>query len=49
MYLDTIDLECNIIQGGIINGEEKQIIYDCIPSFTVPIGAKIIEPAHFKT
>ena len=38
----TIDLECNIIQGGIINGIEKQIIYD-IPSFTVPIGAKIIE------
>ena len=38
----TIDLECNIIQGGIINGMEKQIIYD-IPSFTVPIGAKIIE------
>ena len=38
----TIDLECNIIKGGIINGVEKQIIYD-IPSFTVPIGAKIIE------
>ena len=37
-----IDLECNINQGGIINGMEKQIIYD-IPSFTVPIGAKIIE------
>ena len=33
----TIDLECNIIQGGIINGMEKQIIYD-IPSFTVPIN-----------
>ena len=38
----TLDLECNIIQGGIVRGEEKQIIYD-IPSFTVPIGAKIIE------
>ena len=38
----TIDLDCNIIQGGIVDGIEKQIIYD-IPSFTVPIGAKIIE------
>ena len=38
----TLDLECNIIQGGIVRGEEKQIIYD-IPSFTVPVGAKIIE------
>ena len=38
----TVDLECNIIQGGIVRGEEKQIIYD-IPSFTVPIGSKIIE------
>ena len=28
----TLDLECNIIQGGIVRGEEKQIIYD-IPSF----------------
>ena len=38
----TIDLECNIIHSGIVNGIEKQIIYD-VPSFTVPIGAKIIE------
>ena len=38
----TIDFECNIIQGGIVNGIEKQIIYD-IPSFTVPINSKIIE------
>ena len=38
----TLDLECNITQGGIVRGEEKQIIYD-IPSFTVPMGAKIIE------
>ena len=41
----TIDLECNIIQGGIIKGEEKQIIYDIL-SFTVPIGFKIIEQPH---
>ena len=40
--IHTVDLECNIIQGGFTRGEEKQIIYD-IPSFTVPIGAKIIE------
>ena len=38
----TIDLKCNIIDGGYVRGEKRQIIYD-IPSFTVPIGAKIIE------
>ena len=41
----TVDLECNIIRGGVIKGEEKQIIY-YIPSFTVPIGYKIIEQPH---
>jgi len=38
----TIDLECNLISGGIIRGNQKQIIYD-MPSFSVPIGYKIIE------
>ena len=38
----TIDLRCNIIRGGFVKGKQRQIIYD-IPSFTVPITAKIIE------
>ena len=40
--VSTIDLECNLITGGIVGGNQKQIIYD-MPSFSVPIGYKIIE------
>ena len=44
--IHTIDIECSIAEGDIVKGLPKQIIYD-MPSFTVPIGAKIIEQPQF--
>lgn len=38
----TINIECNIIQNSYINGKQSNIIYS-FPSYTVPVGYKIIE------
>jgi len=40
--ISSINVHCDIINGGYINENKKNIIYS-IPSFTVPIGYKIIE------
>ena len=40
--LNTINIECDLIQGGFYNGVKDNIIYN-FPSFTVPVGYKIIE------
>ena len=40
--INTINIECDLIQGGFYNGIKDNIIYD-FPAFTVPVGYKIIE------
>lgn len=40
--INSINIRCNIITGGYLNNQLKNIIFS-IPSFTVPIGYKIIE------
>ena len=40
--INTINIECDLIQGGFYNGIKDNIIYN-FPSFTVPVGFKIIE------
>ena len=40
--IHSIDIGCNLIEGGIVNGKNTNNIYE-FPSLTVPIGAKIIE------
>lgn len=40
--ISSINIHCDLIQGGYLNGEMKNIIYS-IPSFTVPLGYRIIE------
>ena len=40
--IETINIECNLIQGSYINGESSNILYT-FPAFSVPLGYKIIE------
>jgi len=40
--ISTINIECSIIQNSYINGKQTNIIYS-FPSYTVPVGGKIIE------
>ena len=40
--IDSINVICNLANGGYVNGVKKNIIYS-IPSFTVPIGYRINE------
>ncbi|ESP04701.1 hypothetical protein LOTGIDRAFT_170537 [Lottia gigantea] len=40
--IDVINIRCNLINGGFFNKHKRQIIYS-IPTFTVPIGYRIIE------
>ncbi len=40
--LSTINVECSIIRNSYMNGQQKNILYS-FPSYTVPIGFKIIE------
>ncbi|ESO94025.1 hypothetical protein LOTGIDRAFT_153506 [Lottia gigantea] len=45
--IDVINIHCNLINGGFFNIYQRQIIYS-LPTFTVPIGYRIIEKP-FKT
>ncbi|ESO99309.1 hypothetical protein LOTGIDRAFT_158389 [Lottia gigantea] len=40
--IDVINIHCNLINGGFFNKYKRQIIYS-LPTFTVPIGYRIIE------
>lgn len=40
--IDIINIHCNLVNGGFFNKDQKQIIYS-IPTFTVPIGYRIVE------
>ncbi|ESP00356.1 hypothetical protein LOTGIDRAFT_173259 [Lottia gigantea] len=40
--IDVINILCNLINGGFFNKYKRQIIYS-LPTFTVPIGYRIIE------
>ena len=40
--INTINIECDLIQGGFYNGVKDNIIYN-FPALTVPVGYKIIE------
>ncbi|ESO99458.1 hypothetical protein LOTGIDRAFT_158543 [Lottia gigantea] len=40
--IDVINIQCNLINGGFFNKYKRQIIYS-LPTFTVPIGYRIIE------
>jgi hypothetical protein len=40
--ISTINIECNLIQNSYINGAQSNIIYS-FPSYTVPVGFKIVE------
>ena len=40
--INTINIECDLVQGGFYNGIKDNIIYN-FPAFTVPVGYKIIE------
>ena len=40
--IDIINIHCDVVEGGYFNGLPQNIIYS-IPSFTVPLGYKIIE------
>ena len=40
--INTINIECDLIQGGFYNGIKDNFLYN-FPSFTVPVGYKIIE------
>ena len=40
--INTINIECDLIQGGFYNGIKDNIIYN-FPAFTVLVGYKIIE------
>ena len=40
--INTINIECDLVQGGFYNVTKDNIIYN-FPAFTVPVGYKIIE------
>ncbi|ESO90029.1 hypothetical protein LOTGIDRAFT_175838 [Lottia gigantea] len=40
--IDVINIHCNLINGGFFHKYKRQIIYS-LPTFTVPIGYRIIE------
>ena len=40
--IDVMNIHCNLIDGGFFNKHKQQIIYS-IPTFTEPIGYRIIE------
>ncbi len=46
--LSTINIECSIISNSYMNGKQKNILYS-FPSYTVPIGYKIIERISHPT
>ena len=40
--IETINIECDIIQGSYINGVSTNILYT-FPAFSVPLGYKIVK------
>ena len=40
--ISTINVECSIIQNSYLNGKQSNILYS-FPSYTVPVGYKIVE------
>ncbi|ESO94749.1 hypothetical protein LOTGIDRAFT_160991 [Lottia gigantea] len=46
--IDVINIHCNLINGGFFNKYKRQIICG-IPTFTVPIGYRIIEKSFQPT
>ena len=40
--IDIINIHCNLVDGGFFNKNKQQIIFS-IPTFTVPIGYRIVE------
>jgi len=44
--ISTINIECNICEGSYFNGKLGNILYT-FPSYTVPVGYKIIERISF--
>ena len=44
--IHTINIKTNLIDGGYINNKRNNILHS-IPTFTVPVGYKIIEKPSF--
>ena len=42
IQISTINIDCNLVSGSYINGKKCNILYS-FPSYTVPVGHKIIE------